>query len=138
MFPYARRIALGEIIEKEGSLFGSSINKTARILSLAKQDEILCSLEFVQMLPKQIDLTMEEVGNFQFKNLMAETRIYSIKHSKSKEDFKGSVIDPVCKMIIGNKDINLKTVHQGVTYHFCSTDCKALFEKESQKFIDYN
>lgn len=47
-------------------LWFTSINKTARILPIAREDEILCSMEFVQMLPKDIEFTIEKRGNVQF------------------------------------------------------------------------
>ena len=123
----------GKIIVKEDSLFGSSINKTARILRIAREDEILCSMEFVQMLPKDIKFTVKNRGNVQFGHLLTGTTVYSLKKTKSDD----SIIDPVCKMIIASKDIKLRKIHKGTTYYFCSTDCMNLFEEETQWHIDY-
>lgn len=88
----------GEIIEKKGSFFGSTINKTSRILALAKKDELLCSSEFAEMLPKQNEFKLKELGDFQFKNLLALTKVFKLKPSNDQLELP--IIDPVCKMVL--------------------------------------
>ena len=43
-------------------------------------------------------------------------------------------IDPVCKMQVDEKTAAGKSEYQGRTYYFCSTSCKARFDKEPEKF----
>ncbi len=42
--------------------------------------------------------------------------------------------DPVCGMQIDEKKAT-QGVYQGTTYYFCSSSCKANFEKSPDKFI---
>jgi len=44
------------------------------------------------------------------------------------------VKDPVCGMTIDPKTAAGMSVYQGQTYYFCSTGCKAEFDKNPQKF----
>jgi P-type Cu+ transporter len=44
------------------------------------------------------------------------------------------VKDPVCGMSVDPKTAAGTSVYQGQTYYFCSTDCKAEFDKNPQKF----
>ena len=47
-----------------------------------------------------------------------------------------TAIDPVCKM---NVDVNNPSggthEHEGQTYYFCSSGCKATFEKDPGQFL---
>ncbi len=43
--------------------------------------------------------------------------------------------DPVCGMTVGEKQAAGKSEYQGKTYYFCSTGCKAAFDKEPQKYV---
>jgi Cu+-exporting ATPase len=45
------------------------------------------------------------------------------------------VTDPVCKMVIEDKDAVGTSVYKGVTYYFCSDSCKENFDKDPEAFI---
>lgn len=42
--------------------------------------------------------------------------------------------DPVCGMEVDEKKAAGKSEYQGQTYYFCSSGCKAAFDKEPQKY----
>jgi Cu+-exporting ATPase len=44
--------------------------------------------------------------------------------------------DPVCGMQIDPEHAAARSVYQGVTYHFCSTVCKQLFDREPEDYLD--
>jgi P-type Cu+ transporter len=46
-----------------------------------------------------------------------------------------SAIDPVCGMSVDPDHADLRSVHDGVTYYFCSPGCKASFDKEPAKYV---
>ncbi len=43
-------------------------------------------------------------------------------------------IDLVCEMKV-NEATSLHSVYQGKTYYFCSAMCKAMFERDPEKYI---
>ena len=43
-------------------------------------------------------------------------------------------IDPVCGMMVDEKTAAATASHQGQTYYFCSTGCKAAFDKAPAKY----
>jgi Cu+-exporting ATPase len=45
------------------------------------------------------------------------------------------VTDPVCKMIIEDKDAAATSVYKGITYYFCSKPCKEDFDKNPESFL---
>jgi YHS domain-containing protein len=45
------------------------------------------------------------------------------------------VKDPVCGMMVDEKNAKLKSVFGGKTYYFCAESCKKQFEKNPSKFV---
>lgn len=43
--------------------------------------------------------------------------------------------DPVCGMLIDPKQAAGQRTVQGQTYHFCSADCLAKFDKAPQRYL---
>ena len=46
------------------------------------------------------------------------------------------VTDPVCKMVIDDKDAAGTSVYKGTTYYFCDQSCKEDFDKDPEKFLE--
>jgi starch phosphorylase len=42
--------------------------------------------------------------------------------------------DPVCGMTV-KEEKGIKSLHEGLTYYFCSEFCKNLFEKDPQRYV---
>ncbi len=42
--------------------------------------------------------------------------------------------DPVCGMQVDERKAAGTSVYRGRTYHFCSSGCKAAFDKEPEKY----
>lgn len=47
------------------------------------------------------------------------------------------VTDPVCGMQIDERKAAGTSVHKGQTYYFCSSGCKAAFDKDPQKYAGH-
>jgi Cu+-exporting ATPase len=45
------------------------------------------------------------------------------------------VIDPVCKMVIEDKDAVATSTYKGITYYFCSKPCKEDFDNNPESFL---
>lgn len=48
------------------------------------------------------------------------------------------VFDPVCNMTVDIKSKEKKLMYKEITYHFCSTLCKELFDKSPEKYLENN
>jgi YHS domain-containing protein len=46
------------------------------------------------------------------------------------------VKDPVCGMNVDEKTAAFESEYIGKTYYFCNHSCKAVFDKNPQRFID--
>lgn len=47
------------------------------------------------------------------------------------------VTDPVCGMQIDERKAAGTSVYHAQTYYFCSSGCKAAFDKEPEKYAEY-
>ena len=43
-------------------------------------------------------------------------------------------VDPVCGMDVDERKAAGSSEHRGQTYYFCSTGCKAAFDKDPEKY----
>lgn len=46
-------------------------------------------------------------------------------------------IDPVCGMTVEEQKAAGTSEHRGKTYYFCSTGCKAAFDKEPERYVGH-
>ena len=44
--------------------------------------------------------------------------------------------DPVCGMSIDEDSAEATSTYQGKTYYFCSEDCKEIFDKEPETYVN--
>lgn len=44
--------------------------------------------------------------------------------------------DPVCGMVVDPAKAVVTTVYKEKTYYFCTSDCKSVFERGPEKFVD--
>ncbi len=44
------------------------------------------------------------------------------------------VKDPVCGMVLDDKDVVATSEYRGKRYSFCSQDCKAAFDKDPERY----
>ncbi len=47
------------------------------------------------------------------------------------------VVDPVCGMQIDERKAAGTSVYHALTYYFCSSSCKAAFDKEPEKYAQH-
>jgi len=43
--------------------------------------------------------------------------------------------DPVCEMNVDEQTAAGSSRYEGTTYYFCSTNCKAEFDKDPERFV---
>jgi len=123
----------GEIFRQAGGLFSTTVNLTARLTSMAKSNQILCSKAFLENTTLSDRYSVQPLGEFKFKNILNKIPVYAITDKKSSNDEK--VIDPVCKMTIHLDDKTLKLELKGKPYYFCSQRCMSFFENHPDQFI---
>jgi len=124
----------GNILIENGNLFGSTINIAARIMNLANRGQILCSSSFIDRLPADSQHLFQSIGIHKLKNVMANIELFQLQSSPA-----GDVhIDPVCHMHIASSKQSPSANYLGVSYHFCSENCKSMFLETPDRFIAHS
>ncbi len=73
-------IHLGEIIFKDGSLYGDGLNIAARLESLGVRGSILISGTLFEQIHNQPDLTISFLGRYRVKNVKSPLSVYSVSN----------------------------------------------------------
>jgi signal transduction histidine kinase/YHS domain-containing protein len=66
---------------------------------------------------------------------LIESPLAEMTNSRKEESMAGTVKDPVCGMEIDPQTAAGKSEYNGQTYYFCSTGCKASFDKDPEKYL---
>ncbi|MBR9998276.1 MAG: adenylate/guanylate cyclase domain-containing protein [Cyclobacteriaceae bacterium] len=68
----------GEIFEKDGDIFGSNVNLTARIQTVGVPGSILISRNLYEKISNKQDFQFTLLGSYNLKNVSADTVIYAM------------------------------------------------------------
>lgn len=118
----------GEVLQRNNSYFGSTINLTSRIAKQASPGTFWCSGEFVAALTEHSIFNLTPKGKYRFKNIAEEKEIAELTGA-SRHTF---YVDPVCHMLI--LDTNLATKHLGSEeIYFCSATCQEIYQSAREK-----
>jgi adenylate cyclase len=116
----------GKVLNRNNSYFGSAINLTARITSKANPGTLWCSEEFMRTVSNKSLLNIQPKGKHSFKNINDEVEIVELAH-ECKESY---YVDPVCRMLILNKEMAIK--HPGSeAIYFCSPGCSNIYHSNN-------
>jgi adenylate cyclase len=112
----------GKLLERNNSYFGSAINLTARMAAKATGGTFWCSDSFTAAVSGMTGFKVNAKGKHRFKNVHDETSITEV----SNNGFDRFVIDPVCRMLILDKNVAVQHAEKTGTY-FCSHTCHDIF-----------
>jgi len=116
----------GPVVEKNNSIYGSTINIVARLMANADKGKIICSAEFFEQLPPGHSFVTIERGMVQFKNIRKPVQLYEIFCCIDCIS-RVYVIDPVCHMLIAKPGEALQLEHNGEKHYFCSEKCRKIY-----------
>ena len=58
----------------------------------------------------------------------------NVYYPRAFRDTMATVKDPICGMMIDPKYAAGSSVHEGVTFYFCSPGCKRTFDKDPHRY----
>ena len=88
-------VNLGDIIEKEdGTVYGDGVNVAARMEALAEPGGLILSDDAYRQVRAKLDVTFEDMGDQQVKNIARPVRVYRIKLDDDGGRHEVSGVDP--------------------------------------------
>lgn len=121
---------IGNLLEQNGSFFGTAINLASRIANYSRGGQILCSASFIREIADTSNLDFTCLGEVSFKNLRSKVELYEIR---PESQLLSSYMDPVCRMLVLPHQA-ICCQHQGKMYYFCSVECQLLFSSSPSDF----
>lgn len=133
-FPRASMaIHRGPVVEREGRLFGVSINLTARLVAHALGGQILCTEPIARAMGASNGIECRPIGARHFKNVIRQVALFELAPRSAGPAV--TFIDPVCRMQVTSAAAAAVLAHQGVTYRFCSPVCAQLFAEAPGLYV---
>jgi adenylate cyclase len=88
-------INLGDVIVDDDDIFGDGVNVAARLESVAKPGGVAVSQSVRDNVGNRLDLTFEDIGEQQLKNIEFPVRVYNVVFGDTPSRPKGVVPDEV-------------------------------------------
>ena len=123
----------GQVVEREGRLFGAPINLTARLTSFADEGQVLCSEQIAAATHAAAGVTSRAIGETRFRNVAHPVSLFELAQAGEQRATAG--VDPVCRMQVESNGAAAKVAHGGVTYLFCSTECAHAFSAAPELYV---
>ncbi|MEO8302750.1 MAG: tetratricopeptide repeat protein [Betaproteobacteria bacterium] len=79
----------GQVERRDNDYFGSPVNRTARVMSVAHGGQILLSQAVVDDVAERLpaDVTLKDLGSVRLKDLSQPEHVYQVLHPSLRQDF---------------------------------------------------
>ncbi|HUF52565.1 MAG TPA: adenylate/guanylate cyclase domain-containing protein [Dehalococcoidia bacterium] len=132
-FPAIRAgLHYGPVLYREGDYIGSNVNIASRLAGAANRHQVLVSAEVRNRARDLEGVEWIRVGMQRLKGLAAEVELFEARMSSVEAPDK--VIDPVCGMELGLREVAARLSLNGVDHSFCSDDCLKQFVRAPEKY----
>jgi adenylate cyclase len=130
-FPIARGgIDHGEVVERDGDVFGPAVNLAARLTSYAAGPQLLLT-ERIADAARRAGHAPESFGPVRLRNIAQPVDVHAI----TLADPSVAVVDPVCRMRLEPKTAVGRLRHGEREYWFCSRECVAAFAAHPDAYL---
>ena len=131
-FPGVRvGVHYGPVVERNGDVFGATVNVAARLTAHAHVGQLLTSAAIATLLEDHTHLTTTALGMTWLKNVGEPVEIYSVvEHGAAP---KTQVMDPVCRMFVDADAAPARLPWADQVWHFCSFDCAKTFSEQPER-----
>lgn len=123
-FPAARcGLHHGPVVEREGDVFGTTVNLAARVAARAFGGQVLATGPIAHA-ARRTGATVVDLGSFLLKNMRGEIELFEIHLAPPTA---GGAVDPVCRMHVEREAAAGRLRFEETDYWFCSLRCAAAF-----------
>lgn len=130
-FPGLRAgIHFGPVVERDGDVFGATVNVAARVAAHARSGQTLCTAALKSALVRRHGdfLTL---GSVKLKNVLDPVELFELVAAGPRSADRD--LDPVCRMHLPPGSAWFLE-HQGRTLRFCSAKCRDAFAAAPERF----
>jgi class 3 adenylate cyclase len=113
----------GAIVERDGDVFGATVNLAARVAAEAHAGEVLATRQVAEA-AEGAGIPVIELGQVLLKNVTGAVLLYSLGLVLGASE---TPIDPVCQSPVDRRAAVGHLKHDGCEYWFCSLTCAAAF-----------
>src|SRR5262249_40178814 len=122
----------GPIIERNGDLFGGTVNIAARLTAHAHVGQLLTTDVIAALVRERQDMSTINLGATVLKNIAEAVEIYEVKDHTLRPT--SQVLDPVCRMYVDADAAPARLPWAERAWHFCSFECAAAFAENPQHY----
>ena len=132
-FPGVRvGIHYGPVVERNGDVFGATVNVAARLTAQARVGQLLTTSAVAEVLSGHHHLTTTALGATWLKNVSEPVDIYWV--ADHTPNVVSQVLDPVCRMFVDANVAPARLPWGGQGWHFCSFECASAFSQDPDRY----
>jgi class 3 adenylate cyclase/YHS domain-containing protein len=119
----------GPVVERDGDVFGRTVNVAARVAASAVEGEALISDDVLNGTRAPRSARVKRVGRRRLRDVSVPVELFSLRPRVSV----ATVTDPVCRRKLHPGTAPAVSVGHR-TFHFCSEECKETFEGNPRRY----
>jgi adenylate cyclase len=116
-----------------GDWYGATVNLASRVVDAARPGEVLITAETRREVEGRDGLEIEERGTRRFKHVVEPIPVFEALAAGGRT--RRLEIDPVCRMAVDPSRAASSRRRLGLTYYFCSADCREKFDAAPKSYI---
>lgn len=120
-------IHYGPVVERHNDIFGSTVNRAARIAGAAEHHQILVT-EAVASAARHAGLPVRGLGSRTFRNVTEPMSIFALD-----VDCLCDQIDPICRIRVRPSTAARTIRYRGIDFRFCSATCADIFAADPSR-----
>jgi class 3 adenylate cyclase/YHS domain-containing protein len=131
LFPVLRAgLHHGPVVERDGDLFGATVNLAARVAGHAAGDQVLATAVVADAVDSAGG-SVRSIGDVSLRNMVEPVQLWEVEIGHGRHD---RIVDPVCRMAIDRATAHGRLAHRGSEYWFCSLECAGKFAAAPDRY----
>ena len=132
-FPAVRGgIAWGSVLYREGDYVGSLVNLASRLAGEADRHQVLITPEVRKEAAGLPDVEFAPAGKHRLKGIAEDLELFEARTAGARAGER--VVDPVCGMELGAREVAVSLTLDGIAHSFCSEDCLRKFVVSPERY----
>ena len=133
-FPALRSgIHHGHVLYREGDYLGTSVNVAARVAGEAARHQLLVTAPVRTEAGELPDVDFVPIGSRRLRGIAGEMELFAVV-ARSAGEAVPRLVDPVCRMELGAREVAARLTAGGEEHAFCSQQCLQRFVAAPERY----